>query len=80
MTSVMTFFKAMAGLTFMLTSVAASAADYPAPKQGTWTARDFKFHTGEVMPEMKIVYTTIGEPPASRCWWCTVPAARPEAC
>ena len=62
MTSVMTFFKAMAGLTFMLTSVAASAADYPAPKQGTWTARDFKFHTGEVMPEMKIAYTTIGEP------------------
>jgi homoserine O-acetyltransferase len=39
-----------------------SAADYPAPKQGEWVARDFKFHTGEVMPELKLHYTTIGEP------------------
>lgn len=45
-----------------LMSFAASAADYPAPKQGTWTARDFKFHTGEVMPELKLAYTTIGDP------------------
>ncbi len=45
-----------------LMSFAANAADYPAPKQGTWTARDFKFHTGEVMPELKLAYTTIGEP------------------
>jgi homoserine O-acetyltransferase len=40
----------------------ASAADYPAPKQADWIARDFKFHTGEVMPELTIHYTTIGEP------------------
>ena len=26
----------------------AQAADFPAPKQGDWIARDFKFHTGEV--------------------------------
>lgn len=45
-----------------LMSVAASAADYPAPKQGTWTAPNFKFHTGETVPEMKLAYTTIGEP------------------
>ncbi|MET4767293.1 homoserine acetyltransferase [Bradyrhizobium ottawaense] len=38
------------------------AADYPAPKQGDWIARDFKFHTGETMPELKLHYTTIGEP------------------
>jgi homoserine O-acetyltransferase/O-succinyltransferase len=38
------------------------AADYPAPKQGEWIARDFKFHTGEVMPELRLAYTTIGEP------------------
>ena len=30
-----------------LTSVTAFAADYPAPKQGEWIAKDFKFHTGE---------------------------------
>jgi len=43
-------------------SITAFAADYPAPKQGTWAARDFKFHTGEVMPELKLAYTTIGDP------------------
>lgn len=45
-----------------LTSFAASAADYPAPKQGDWVAKDFKFHTGQTMPELKLHYTTIGEP------------------
>jgi homoserine O-acetyltransferase len=45
-----------------LTSLTALAAEYPAPKQATWTARDFKFHTGEVMPELRLAYTTVGEP------------------
>lgn len=40
----------------------AMAADYPAPRQGEWIARDFRFHTGEVMPELRIAYTTIGNP------------------
>lgn len=44
-----------------LTALPASAADYPAPKEGTWVARDFRFHTGEVMPELKLHYRTIGE-------------------
>jgi homoserine O-acetyltransferase len=39
----------------------AGAADYPAPKEGDWIARDFRFHTGEVMPELRLHYTTIGE-------------------
>ena len=43
-------------------SVAALAQNYPAPKEGTWVARDFKFHTGEVMPELKLAYLTVGEP------------------
>jgi homoserine O-acetyltransferase len=42
--------------------MAAVAADYPAPKQGEWIARDFKFHTGEKLPELKLHYTAIGEP------------------
>src|SRR5664279_3740691 len=46
----------------VLLSFAAAAADYPAPKQGDWIARNFKFHTGEVMPELKLHYTTVGEP------------------
>jgi homoserine O-acetyltransferase len=45
-----------------LASFAASAADYPAPKQGDYIARDFKFHTGETMPELRLHYTTVGEP------------------
>src|SRR5471030_679081 len=45
-----------------LTSVTALAADYPAPKQGDWIAKDFKFHSGETMPELRLHYTTVGEP------------------
>jgi homoserine O-acetyltransferase len=45
-----------------VTSFAANAADYPAPKEGDWIARDFKFHTGETMPELRLHYTTIGAP------------------
>jgi len=45
-----------------LTPLTASAADYPAPKQGDWTAKDFRFHTGQTMPELRLHYTTIGEP------------------
>lgn len=46
----------------LLTSVKAMAAEYPAPRQGDWIAKDFKFHTGEIMPELKLHYTTLGEP------------------
>lgn len=54
--------RVAATLMLALISFAASAADYPAPKQGLWVARDFRFHTGEVMPELKLGYTTVGEP------------------
>lgn len=49
-------------LALSLFALTAQAADYPAPKTGVWTAKDFRFHTGEVMPELKLAYTTIGEP------------------
>lgn len=54
--------KAFAALAFVFIAYPAPAADYPAPKQAEWVARDFKFHTGEVMPEVRIGYTTVGEP------------------
>jgi homoserine O-acetyltransferase len=44
----------------VLFACAAVAADYPAPREGDWTARDFRFHTGEVMPALRLHYTTIG--------------------
>jgi homoserine O-acetyltransferase/O-succinyltransferase len=37
-------------------------ADYPAPKEADWTASDFRFHTGEVIPALRIHYTTVGAP------------------
>jgi homoserine O-acetyltransferase/O-succinyltransferase len=45
-----------------LLSHAGSAADFPPPKEADWVARDFKFSTGEVLPELRIHYTTVGEP------------------
>ena len=38
------------------------AADYPSPVEGTWVARDFRFHTGERLPEVRLAYRTIGDP------------------
>jgi homoserine O-acetyltransferase/O-succinyltransferase len=43
-------------------SLAARAADYPAPKAGSWTVRDFRFSSGEVLPELRLAYTTVGAP------------------
>ena len=53
--------RVLVALILALFAVPAIAADYPAPKAGEWIARDFKFHTGEVMPELRIAYTTVGE-------------------
>jgi homoserine O-acetyltransferase len=50
------------GMAVAMIAFSASAADYPAPKQGDWIARDFRFHTGDVMPELRLHYTTVGEP------------------
>jgi len=58
----MEFLRAALAAAFALTSLGAAAADYPAPKRGDWIARDFKFHTGATMPELRLHYTTVGEP------------------
>ncbi len=54
--------RAALSVIFAMASYTALAADYPAPKQGDFIARDFKFHTGETMPELRLHYTTVGEP------------------
>jgi homoserine O-acetyltransferase/O-succinyltransferase len=54
--------RAVLGLAFVVVALAAFAADYPAPKEGSWVVRDFKFHTGEVLPELRLAYTTVGAP------------------
>ncbi|HTQ76896.1 MAG TPA: alpha/beta fold hydrolase [Burkholderiales bacterium] len=43
-------------------ALAASAADYPEPKQGDWVAPEFRFHTGEVLKDVRLHYRTIGAP------------------
>jgi homoserine O-acetyltransferase/O-succinyltransferase len=54
--------RALFTFALAMLSFSASAADYPALTEGDWIARDFKFHTGEVMPELRLHYTTIGKP------------------
>ncbi|HZB93623.1 MAG TPA: alpha/beta fold hydrolase [Stellaceae bacterium] len=58
----MTIARTLGALALLLPSMAAVAADYPAPKEGDWIAHDFRFHTGEILPEMRLHYTTIGDP------------------
>jgi len=58
----MGFSRAALSIVFAMTSFTALAADYPAPKQGDWIAKDFKFHSGETMPELRLHYATVGEP------------------
>jgi homoserine O-acetyltransferase len=39
-----------------------SAAEYPAPRAADYTIRDFRFHSGEVLPELRLHYFTLGTP------------------
>ena len=43
-------------------AVAAHAAEYPAPNEGDFIARNFKFTSGETMPELRLHYRTLGKP------------------
>ena len=53
---------AATGMALSWAAFTAQAADYPVPKDGDWTVKDFKFHTGEVLPELHLHYVTIGDP------------------
>lgn len=37
------------------------AADYPPPTEGNYTIKNFKFTSGETLPELKIHYRTLGK-------------------
>jgi homoserine O-acetyltransferase len=54
----------IAALTLLatFTIVAAHAADYPAPQDGTFIVKDFQFKSGERLPEVKLHYYTLGTP------------------
>jgi homoserine O-acetyltransferase/O-succinyltransferase len=53
---------ALLSIALTLLAAVAFAADYPKLQEGDWIARDFKFHTGEVMAELRLHYTTLGDP------------------
>ena len=50
------------GAAVLSLALTARAAEYPKPKEGDATIKDFTFHTGEVLPEMRLHYTTVGDP------------------
>jgi homoserine O-acetyltransferase/O-succinyltransferase len=49
-------------LLFILDASFASATDYPAPSEGDYAIRDFKFASGETLPELRLHYRTLGKP------------------
>jgi homoserine O-acetyltransferase len=57
-----TFRSSIATAAALLFATTAFAADPPRQKPGDWTVKDFRFHTAEVLPELKLHYVTIGEP------------------
>ncbi len=46
----------------LLLSVAAHAADLPPAQEADVVLRDFRFHTGETLPELRMHYRTVGSP------------------
>src|SRR5207249_4076664 len=53
---------AACSLVYFLIGFSGWAADYPSPREGDWVLRDFRFHTGEVLPELRLHYVTVGAP------------------
>ena len=54
--------KGFMALAVTATSLAVAAADHPAPREGTFVTETFQFHTGEILPKVKLHYRTIGDP------------------
>ena len=52
--------KTRALFALLFAAVVLRAADYPAPVEGDWVVRDFRFHTGETLPELRLHYVTVG--------------------
>ncbi len=39
-----------------------TAQEFPTPVEGDFTIRDFRFESGESLPELKLHYSTVGKP------------------
>jgi len=58
----MKFVLCLVSLTLSLLLANRAEADYPAPKEADFVVRNFKFQSGETLPELKLHYATIGSP------------------
>jgi homoserine O-acetyltransferase len=54
--------SAVVALASLGVTPAVRAADFPAPTEGNFVARDFRFASGETLPSLNLHYRTIGTP------------------
>ncbi len=54
--------RMLSPILILLAAVSTTAAEYPAPTPGDHVIHDFRFASGERMPELRIHYRTIGTP------------------
>ena len=47
---------------FSAMTTSAGATAFPNQTEGEWTVKDFRFSTGETLPEVRLHYTTLGQP------------------
>src|SRR5437762_7371924 len=50
------------GLSLLIAAPSLRAAEYPEPAQGDYVLRDFRFASGETLPELRLHYRTLGRP------------------
>lgn len=54
--------RILLALAALIYSAAADAAEPKGAREGDYIARDFKFASGETLPELRLHYTTLGKP------------------
>ncbi len=54
--------KLLTGLALAIATHGVLAADLPTAKEGDWVVKDFKFRNGDTLPELRLHYTTLGDP------------------
>ena len=54
--------RKFAFLLSLLLAFAARAAEYPAPAEGDFVLKNFRFVSGETLPELRLHYRTLGKP------------------
>ena len=55
-------YRTATALLLALSTLTIWAQEPAAPKEASWVVKDFRFHTGEMLPELRLHYTTVGAP------------------